>query len=593
MGCEKGQRKILKAILLLGSVLAALKLIFVDYTLDEEYQIVMAYRSITGDVLFKQMWEPHQTSAFLCAALMWVYRAVTGTNTGVILFLRLFALGVQVLLAVGVYRALRHITERDYAFLLVLIYFNIVPKNIQSPEFSNMQAWFLTISLLLFLKYYREYGETQKKWYLIAAAGVSLSCEVLVYPTCVILFPFFLIYIWACSKKSRWRDSLILTASCGICGGIWLAAVFTGVSVEEFAQNISRLLSFDLTHDVSGMTSGKWQNYQDNFAMWAVLSAVIVAVAAVLSGILLAVRYMRAGQRAAGDSACQMADPKDRKWSGSRIFLIFTVLTVLVSELMQIYFWVFRNAGYEYPQIHLFVILIMGGASGWYAGEGKRPLIWVIAGTLTAYAAVMYISDLALFYTLPHGGFGIVCCALLLVLALKNQMGEKGRVWISVLLVGLCLCSIFGKGYTLRAGKADNTVWAVGGIMKKGPAAGILADYMCAYIYNCNYEDYHIYVEDGDRVLIVANMIMSVGTTSYLFQDVDICHFSVVDPTTYDQRLADYWQQYPEKEPNVIVVDCWYGELKEAPESWIMQYIENEFGYTSVEDGKYVRFYRK
>lgn len=47
--------KAVKIILLLGSFLAAAKLIFVDYTLDEEYQIVMAYRTLQGDLLFREM----------------------------------------------------------------------------------------------------------------------------------------------------------------------------------------------------------------------------------------------------------------------------------------------------------------------------------------------------------------------------------------------------------------------------------------------------------------------------------------------------------------------------------------------------------
>jgi hypothetical protein len=94
-------------------------------------------------------------------------------------------------------------------------------------------------------------------------------------------------------------------------------------------------------------------------------------------------------------------------------------------------------------------------------------------------------------------------------------------------------------------------------------------------------------------VLIVAKMIMSVGTTAYMFDDVNISHFSIVDPTTYDEKLLTYWEQYPEKAPDVIVVDCWYGGLMVPTDSWIMQYIENEFGYTTVNDGAYVRFYRR
>lgn len=72
-----------------------------------------------------------------------------------------------------------------------------------------------------------------------------------------------------------------------------------------------------------------------------------------------------------------------------------------------------------------------------------------------------------------------------------------------------------------------------------------------------------------------------------------VAHYSIVDPTAYDERLLTYWELYPEKLPNVIVVDCWYGELKESAESWIMQYIEGEFGYSQINEGRYVRFYRK
>jgi hypothetical protein len=66
-----------------------------------------------------------------------------------------------------------------------------------------------------------------------------------------------------------------------------------------------------------------------------------------------------------------------------------------------------------------------------------------------------------------------------------------------------------------------------------------------------------------------------------------------VDPTSYDERLLTYWELYPEKVPDVIVVDCWYGDLKESSDNWIMQYIENDYGYTKVEEGRYVRFYFK
>lgn len=588
--------KVLKILLLAGSVLAACKLVLVDYTLDEEYQYVMSYRTMMGDTLYREMWEPHQSSAFVCAGLMGLYEAVTGTNTGVILFMRLFSLVVQCALAVAVYRTLRHMTEKNYAFLLALIYFNILPKNIQGPEFSNMQLWFLTISLLLLMTYYRNYDKHPGKGlYLIVLSGVSLAVEVLVYPTCMILFPFFLIYIGVCSGKTRVRDCLTMAGTCGISAVLWLSYILSEVSLSEFLGTLGDIFASDLTHAASGMTQGKWATVLDNFVMWAGLTAAAAACGGVL---LLAVQcYERRKGRKGGapkDGTTEAGIPEAGAAKAGKLELAlkFLVLSVLAAEVIQLGFWIFSNGGYEYPQIHLFILWLAAAGAWRAAGERKKPYLWAILGTLTGYAAVMYISDLAMFYALPHGVLGIVCCALLLVHALENTLKEKASGWAYLLLVGLCACSIFGKGYTLRAGMGNNTIWSVGGIMKAGPAAGILTDYMCAYIYNCNYEDYHTYVREGDKVLIVANMVMSVGTTSYMFQDTEICHFSVIDPTSYDERLGAYWEKYPEKRPDVIVVDCWYGELKEDSDSWIMQYIENEFGYTSAEDGRYVRFYR-
>ena len=116
---------------------------------------------------------------------------------------------------------------------------------------------------------------------------------------------------------------------------------------------------------------------------------------------------------------------------------------------------------------------------------------------------------------------------------------------------------------------------------------------MNTYIYNCNYEDFQIYVSEEDTVLIVTNTVFSESTTPYMMVGADVAHYSIVDPTAYDERLLTYWELYPEKEPDVIVVDCWYGSLLESTDSWIMNYVENEFGYTQVNDGRYVRFYRR
>lgn len=52
------------------------------------------------------------------------------------------------------------------------------------------------------------------------------------------------------------------------------------------------------------------------------------------------------------------------------------------------------------------------------------------------------------------------------------------------------------------------------------------------------------------EVLIVTNMVFSPGTTPYMFGEYKVCHFSIVDPTFYDERLLKYWEKYPDKKPD-------------------------------------------
>ena len=116
---------------------------------------------------------------------------------------------------------------------------------------------------------------------------------------------------------------------------------------------------------------------------------------------------------------------------------------------------------------------------------------------------------------------------------------------------------------------------------------------MLGYILNSDYEDFTSYLEPNEKCLIVTTLVDTAGTSPYLFGNYEICHFSIVDPTTYDEKLLTYWEKYPEKRPDVIAIDGWYGQPMVEEDSWIRQYIDHEFGYTETRDGKYMRFYKR
>lgn len=562
----------LKVCFIVLSILAAIKVIFVDYTMDEEYQIVMAYRHLMGEAYFKTMWEPHQTSAFVCVWLMRIFIALTKGTTGVVLFLRCITCVIQLGFSVWIAKALEKFVHKDYAFLLGGCYFNIVPKIIQIPEFSNLQLWFFTIMVLALLEYYE--GARKKRWLLLS--GVGMALEVLAYPSSLLLFPFFLGYIFIKSGKGKKGlfDSGAFACVCGVCAIVWLLLILKDIPFSEFVRNVKYLLEFDLTHDVSlGAEYRKTALVQGVKTLTILLGSV-----GVLGGIAT---YVYCLVRKHQNVEQQKIHP-----------VIVATFFVFASMLVQIFYWVVLQRGYEEPQIHLLTILLVGFWMIRYADAPKKAMYPGLIGGVISILAVVYMSDLGVWYAIPHGLLGTLCAVVILIMTMEKQLKDKGRGWILLLLFSLAFCSVFGKGFTLRAGTTEtNSVLGIRGVMKKGPTAGIFTGYMQSYIMNCTYEDFEQNVKPGEKCLIVTNLVASAGTTPYLFDKYEVSHFSIVDPTSYDERLLAYWECYPEKRPNVIVVDCWYGQLMEEEDSWIMQYIENDFGYTAVEDGRYVRFY--
>lgn len=572
--------KIIKRLLICASILATLKIIFFDYTMDEEYQIVMAYRHLQGDSLFKEMWEPHQTSAFMCIGLMWFYHLITGTYTGVVLFLRVCTTAIQALLAVWGYKVMKRFTKKEYAFLLGIAYFNFVPKNIQIPEFSNMQVWFFGVLILALLEYYWSLKITAEKkkankWWIVLAA-VSTALEILSYPSCLLLFPVFIICIWISSGKDRLKDCFIYIGTCVLSGILWLLFVLRKLPFDEFVTNVGNVFSFDLTHEVSGATDGKFSGIVSNLLGGALLLLIIYLISFMVYYFINRKEKKNAVEKTKGTKCLQ-----------------FMTIAICVSELVQIVYWVIVRKGFEFPHIHVVVIWIAAAFAWKEAGKHKKLLLAGLVGMLVSFVAVVYISDLQIYNALPHCVFGIVLCVLLIVMAWEKQTYLKAGRWIMVLLLATCITVLAGKGYTFRSGREYYSVFDTRGIMKHGPAIGIMTDYMFSYIYNSNYEDFTANIEEGEQVMIVTNLVFSAGTTPYMFQESEICHYSIVDPTAYDERLTEYWTIYPDKAPDVIVVDCWYGQLMEPADNYIMTYIEEEFDYTEVIDGKYVRFYKK
>ena len=199
--------KILIIIIAAGSILAAIKCIFVGLQRDEEYAITLSYRLLFGDRLLTEVWDPHQTSAFLLSLIEWLFIKLTGQTTYLVLWCRIAGTLIHACIAFLLYKAVRLYAPGYISFVLSLVWFGILPKDSVIPEFSLMMAWFIALIAIVLIRInYLGKNSSKKARVKIMILSALLSafsfCLVLSYPTCIIIIPFVYLFLILDRKKN-------------------------------------------------------------------------------------------------------------------------------------------------------------------------------------------------------------------------------------------------------------------------------------------------------------------------------------------------------------------------------------------------------
>ncbi len=230
-------------LLLIGSFLVNIKSIFMDHDIDVEYAVTMAYRLAAGERMFLDMWEPHQTSAFLCAIFIKIFDGLFHTTTGLVVYLNtcsflLYGAGVYFF-----YRTIRDKVSSVVGYLIFLFLFTVRAKDIQILEFSNMQILFSIILLGCLIQYF----DNQKKKYWLILAALSLCLEILSYPSCMMVFPIVLVIIWMYSTN-RLKDIFVFGSTCAVVGGFYLSYFVIRIGFRELLEAFEHILVSDNYH---------------------------------------------------------------------------------------------------------------------------------------------------------------------------------------------------------------------------------------------------------------------------------------------------------------------------------------------------------
>lgn len=593
-------KKLLIGLLLIGSAGAALKCIFVSLQMDEEYAISMSYRLVQGDRLLTQLWDPHQTSAFLIEFLIWAYLKLFHTTTCLVLWIRFWGVMMHLAVTCCLYRTLRAETGREESFFLAVIYFNLLPKGYVMPEFSNMMVWSLTMLVICLTGLARREAAgtaggqdgtcKATAWdlrmtVLTAGAGIWLCLATLSYPTCALLYPFLLVYLW---KYDRYRKRTmgLLTLIVLLIGGCYLGYLLSYMTPVQLVENIRSLIASNAgAHPTNKLIA------LQTYGVDALVLGVYAAAYLGLTNLALALYRMT------GIGKQQFPQKP------SRMVRSYVLLWIAFGYL--VIHWILMQWQYErsYPYVVYFFLLVFGICAARRLGSGsagsqtdepqtdglqarQMAFLWIGSGFVMLFA-ILLLTNLTIAtsvkYLMPA-----VIAAMLLFLRYSRQ--HAPQVWARYArgtLLLWCFAAIFVKGwaYPDNDGLMKN-ITCVGNIISEGPAKGVITEYLQGYMQESDYQEFRTYISPGDHLLV-----MDVSTLCYLYQDVTVAGSSTICSPTFDANLLDYWQRNPDRYPDVIAVPCWYGELKYDPDSWMMHWIETKYQASRIIDGKYFRYY--
>lgn len=554
----------IEAILIILTLLSFLKGIWVSLDIDESYAIAVGYRMVKGDRLIRDMWEPHQFSGFLTALFIAPYMWIRGNTDYLVVYLRIAGILIHTGLGLALYQLLRKNVCHFFAFCITFLHLNFLPKWIQMPEFELMHYWCL---LGIFLVLYAYFMSEKPRILFPFIGGCLQVCSMLCYPTMILLYPFYILALctlerqyFKAGRRSFWKSSFFFSLGALLSGCIFLAYLFSYMSLNEFTHYISYIF-MDTSHGFYTMEE-KWTNYfqqiqkqMQTYSRYALLAA----------GIILAVcmiyRIIKSRKNLSGDRT----DRTMKFVSVTDILPAVCAALLLSGLLMQgkaICGFLFLNKNQFFLQIRYIIFLLPAILLGirYY----RKMSVWLylcVIPSIVSVAAVLLMTNMDTNSTYAKAFLGVI--GSLLLLDQYSREIINNFFWKSfftflrytagiMLLAGLLVCRLI----LLRvSGCLPVTVLASLEKMESGPEKGIWIPSDIAEIWNDNYRELEKYVTKEDKVLYIGaeNLI-------YIKMEALPATPSTQGTTVYNEMFLYYYEEHPDRVPNVIVYDKTFGE---------------------------------
>lgn len=554
MFSETNKKKLYKIVLILlwiGAVLVSIKSIFTDTGFDNSYTIAMSFRHLNGDSMFSQMWEPHQTSIFFTDILMWIYHLFVPSYTGVVLYLQICGTLFFGVLCIPIYKLIKEITNSYIAQLTCIFFLIFRAKQTPFPDFANLQIGFSVLTFLFLVKFFRE----SSKYLYLVLAGICLCFEILSYPSTIIAY-FFVVAAICIFTKSRLKNIIIFTSTCVVFGIVYALPILLRLGVSGFIANIKNIYMAD-SHSNDYISPF---NYFSGFVY-----GVLWIAGSLLLTFLITVVF------------------KKLKRKIEVLPVMGGIMTV--SELLLLFLQ--KKTGIDWTCIFYIIptMLMVIGCFGYKKLNQTEHMVWLTGMllSLASFFATMLLTDLGLITIVAYLVLGGIV-SFIPISHLKNE----ARIFLGFIV----LLVLFHRGLVVWGYANRDQVWLVTDIQTmvlSGAEAGVVIDYTSRFMLNSDAVDFDKYINEEDNFLLVGGGIMN--STEFLIPKGKIANYSTIDTPVYNETLLEYYRINPDKTPDVVAVLSYYGNIQYSGDSFIMQWVTDN--YTVVGESDYWRFYRR
>lgn len=524
--------KILTPVLLVLAVLAMAKTLFVGLEIDEEYAFSLGFRLVKGDRLFYTMWEPHQLSALPAALVLALYTAIAGTTTGALLFVRAVVLVCKAAMSAVFYRDFKQTIGRHGALLSAVVLFVYTPKWFLGPDYISQQFHFTVAAFLCFYHYYTH--GFRRPW-LVVLGAVCACFSFLAFPQSALAAAVIFIGMVLLGRRGKEptickipRGAVLFVLGCMACAAAFLAYVLPGMGLTVFLQRVSLILN-DPQYDFT--TSQRLAL----LASQALNTAKFLAKPLAASVVLCLLWWAKTRQK--------------RDWTGLALNL-WAILAALLCAVRAV-------ADSSSDERYFMPALVLAAAWAFRKGRGTawEPLLWLgFLPGMAAYAFILRSTLLGFSATFMYLTWPALCgCFAMLARRQMEPEQEKlpqGQCVLAALLVFLLVCRFWCVLVT--GWKPANVATANLKQITVGPAAGTWADEKAADMQMALYEALEPFA--GKQVLQAIGeqhglgFMMAGGTLT-------IGQASVISGTDSDPRFIQYYEELPEKRPDVILYD--------------------------------------